>query len=249
MRIAITGGTGTIGREVALALYDRGHEVRLLSRSGPTRVDLADGTGLREALEGVDAVVEASNGQRRELLVDGTARLLQAEADAGVRHHVAISVVGIERAPGRYYRLKLEQEGVVKAGAVPFTIVRSTQFHTLVDAVLHKAARLGISPCGAAKLQPVDPRELALVLADAVEARPSRATAELAGPEILTLAELARLWRRANGSHAVPVHIPVPRSLREGALTSLRAPRAGTTFAEWLREREEAPAPKAAWSA
>jgi uncharacterized protein YbjT (DUF2867 family) len=242
MRIAITGGTGTIGREVALALYDRGHEVRVLSRHGPTPVDLTDGSGLEAALAGVDAVVDASNGRRRELLVDGTARLLAAEAHAGVRHHVAISIVGIERAPGRYYKLKLEQEAVVKAGAVPWTIVRATQVDQLVDAILRKAARFGVSPSGAARLQPVDARELADVLAGAVEAEPSRATSEFAGPEILTLGELARQWRHANGSHALPLRIPVPRALREGVLTSADAPRGHVTFAEWLR----LPAPPAA---
>jgi uncharacterized protein YbjT (DUF2867 family) len=243
MRIAITGGTGTVGREVALALYDRGHEVRVLSRHCPMAIDLTDGSGLAAALEGVDAVVEASNGRRRELLVDGTARLLAAEAEAGVRHHVAISIVGIERAPGGYYALKREQEALVKAGAVPWTIVRATQFHPLVDRILSKPARFGVVPSGAARLQPVDPREVAQVLADAVEARPARGTSELAGPEILTLRELARQWRRANRSRALPLRVPAPRALREGALTSATAPRASTTFAEWLRERHAAPAP------
>src|SRR5262245_47459156 len=122
MRIAITGGTGTIGREVALALSDRGHEVRVLARGAPLKVDLTDGTGLDTALVGIGAVVDASNGQKRELLVGGTARLLAAERRAGVAHHVAISIIGIEHAPGKYYGLKREQEEVVKAGAVPWSI-------------------------------------------------------------------------------------------------------------------------------
>jgi uncharacterized protein YbjT (DUF2867 family) len=250
MRIAITGGTGTIGREVALTLYDRGHEVRVLSRNGPTPVDLTDGRGLAAALEGVDAVVDACNGQRRALLVDGTRRLLAAEAGAGVRHHVAISIVGIDRAPGRYYALKREQEAVVKAGDMPWSIVRATQFHPLMDSLLRTASRFGISPSSTARVQPVDPRELALVLADAVEAAPSGATTEFAGPEILTLRELACQWRRATGSRALPLRIPLPRSLREGVLTSAGAWRGETTFAAWLREREAAPAPPAAaWPA
>jgi uncharacterized protein YbjT (DUF2867 family) len=241
MRIAITGGTGTVGREVALALYDRGHEVRVVSRHGPWPVDLTDGSGLASALEGVEAVVEATNGRSRELLVGGTARLLAAEAEAGVRHHVAISIVGIDRAPGRYYALKREQEAVVRSGPVPWTLVRATRFHPLVDAILAKPARFGLVPSGAARLQPIDPREVAQVLADAVEARPARETGELAGPEILTLRDLARQWRRMSRSRALPLHVPAPRPLRQGALTSTTAPRGSTTFAEWLRERHTAP--------
>jgi uncharacterized protein YbjT (DUF2867 family) len=249
MRIAITGGTGTVGREVAWALYERGHEVRVLCRRGPLPVDLTDGTGLAAALDGVEAVVDASNGPRRSLLVDGTGRLLAAEARAGVRHHVAISIVGIERAPGRYYALKREQEAVVKAAGVPWSIVRATQFHTLVESILRKAARFGVLPTGAARFQPVDPREVGALLADAVEAAPCGATTEVAGPEILTLRELASRWRRETGSHALPLPVPTPRSLREGALTSPGARRGTKTFAEWMREREASPAPRvAAWS-
>ena len=234
MRIAITGGTGTVGREVALALYDRGHEVRMLARGGPIRVDLTDGTGLPEALAGVDAVIDAANGQKRELLVNGTANLLEAERHAGVGHHVAISIVGSDRAPGSYYKLKREQEAVVKAGGIPWSIVRATQFHPLVDAILSKAARFGIAPSGKALIQPVDPSEVARVLADTVEAGPTHAPAEFAGPEILTLRELTRQWRCIRRSHALPLHIPVPSALRDGALTSETASRGTTTFARWL---------------
>jgi uncharacterized protein YbjT (DUF2867 family) len=168
MRIAITGGTGTVGREVALALYDRGHEVRMLARGGPIRVDLTDGTGLPEALAGVDAVIDAANGQKRELLVNGTANLLEAERHAGVGHHVAISIVGSDRAPGSYYKLKREQEAVVKAGGIPWSIVRATQFHPLVDAILSKAARFGIAPSPMALHPP-------LACASAPHPRPVRA--------------------------------------------------------------------------
>src|SRR5918997_539491 len=113
MNIAVPGGTGTLGRPVVAELVRRGHAVRVLSRTPPPRppdgaehhrVDLASGAGLREALGGVDAVVDAANtpGTGRKaapVLVEGTRRLLEAEARAGVGHHVAISIVGVDAVP------------------------------------------------------------------------------------------------------------------------------------------------------
>jgi uncharacterized protein YbjT (DUF2867 family) len=97
MRIAIVGGTGTVGAEAARGLERRGHAVRVLSRHAPKHpVDLRDGSGLAAALDGVDVVVNAANGNRN-VLVEGTARLLRAAKDAGVRHYVGVSIVGIDR--------------------------------------------------------------------------------------------------------------------------------------------------------
>jgi uncharacterized protein YbjT (DUF2867 family) len=120
---------------------------------------------------------------------------------------------------------------------VPWTIVRATQFHQLIDHYLRRFARFGVVPLGAALFQPVDPREVARVVADAAEAEPARATAEFAGPEVLTLRELTRTWRHERRSHALPVPVPVLRSLREGVLTNPDAPRGTVTFTEWLGER------------
>ncbi|HEU4658965.1 MAG TPA: NAD(P)H-binding protein, partial [Capillimicrobium sp.] len=138
MRVAIVGGTGTIGRELARELAQRGHEVRALSRHAPEhRVDLTTGEGLDAALAGCEVVVDASNqppsGKGPSVLVEGSRRLLAAEAVAGVGHHVCVSIVGCDAVPLAYYRLKTEQERVVQDGPVPFTIVRVTQFHELID--------------------------------------------------------------------------------------------------------------------
>src|SRR3954451_3927752 len=117
MQIAITGGTGTVGSELVRELARRGHELRVLTRRAPERlpagarhhrVDLTSGEGLVEALAGVDAVVDAANTppkrtQAERLLVHGTGRLLEAETAAGVAHHVAVSIVGIDRVPGSYH--------------------------------------------------------------------------------------------------------------------------------------------------
>ena len=147
MRIAIVGGTGTVGAEAARELERRGHEVRVLSRHAPEHaVDLRDGSGLAAALDGVDVVVNAANGERN-VLVDGTARLLRAAEEAGVRHYVGVSIVGIDRVGIRYYKAKLAQEELIQRSGVPWTIVRATQFHPFVARTFAASAKLGIVPC------------------------------------------------------------------------------------------------------
>jgi len=130
MRIAVVGGTGTIGRRIAAVLARDGHEVRALSRSAADYpVDLTTGAGVAGALEDCDVVIDASNGpprKARAVLVEGSRRMLEIEARARVRHHVCVSIVGIEDVPMGYYRVKVEQERVVENGGVPWTIVRST---------------------------------------------------------------------------------------------------------------------------
>jgi uncharacterized protein YbjT (DUF2867 family) len=245
MQIAVTGGTGTLGREVVAELAGRGHSVRVLSRSAPQhRVDLSTGEGLAAALDGVDAVVDAANGKpgrdARAVLVDGTRRLLEAGAAAGVGHHVGVSVVGAERVPWGYYKVKVAQEGVVRAGAMPWSIVRATQFHPLLAGVFARAARARLLPGPTFPLQPVDPREVAAAIADAVEAGPSQGTSDFAGPERRTVRELARTWREQTGRQAVLVPLALPgaagRALRAGGLTDPDASIGRTTFAQWLTE-------------
>jgi len=234
MIIAIVGGTGTVGAETARELVARGHDVRVLARRAPEyRVDLTTGEGLTRALAGVDVVVDAAQGTRK-VLVDGTARLLRAGAAAGVTHHVGVSIVGIDRVGGPYYRAKLAQEAEIRRSGVPWTIVRATQFHTLVARTFAASARLGIVPVVRAPMQPVDPCEVARALADTAEAEPSFAITQFAGPEVVNACELARRWREATGSHALPVRLPASRSLRAGGLTNPGAWRGRTTFDAWL---------------
>jgi uncharacterized protein YbjT (DUF2867 family) len=230
MRIAVAGGTGTVGSQTARELSRRGHEVRVLARRAPRfRVDLRDGSGLGAALAGVDVIVDAT-----AVVADGTARLLRAALTAGAHHYVGVSIVGIDRVGGPYYRAKLEQEAIIARSRVPWTIVRSTQFHTLVAEKFAAAARLGIVPSAAFPLQPVDPCEVARVLADTAEAEPSQAITQFAGPEVLSLCELAFLWRRETGSRAIALPLPAPRSLRDGGLTNAGAWRGTVGFVDWL---------------
>lgn len=250
MRIAIVGGTGTLGRHVAAELGSRGHEVRVLSRSAPEyRVDLATGAGLEPALAGCEVVVDASNNSSKhaaQILAGGSQRLLAAGQAAGVAHHVCVSIVGCELVPMGYFRAKAAQEDVVDHGPVPWTIVRATQFHELADAALGSAARWRVLPVPPVSLQTVACAEVARVVADVAEGGPQRRRVEIAGPEVVGARKLARIWRSVTGRRAVLVPVVLPgrlgRALRSGALTAGQpGVRGDVTFAAWLEAARQPP--------
>lgn len=253
MDIAVAGGTGMLGRAVVAQLTARGHDVRVLTRRPPGEpqpatthhaVDLATGAGLAEALDGADAVIDAANtrgGGRKAapVLVAGTRRLLEAETRAGVGHHVAISIVGIDEVRLSYSAAKLEQERVVERGPVAWSSMRATQFHELLDWLLCATARLRFLPGNAFALAPVDPLFVARVLTDAVEAGPGGRLAPIAGPQAAPLGELARTWARARGRRVLSAPLPLSRrnrrALAGGALVpGDNAVRGGPSFGEWL---------------
>lgn len=247
LTVAVVGGTGTLGRGVAGVLRTRGHQVRILSRhSAEHRVDLTTGKGLDAALAGCDVVVDASNSASptgaAQTLVEGSRRLLAAEENAGVGHHVCVSIVGCERVPIGYYKAKVAQERVVEAGRIDWTLVRATQFHELVAGTLAPLARWGVLPLPRARMQTVASAEAAVAVADAAERPALRGRVEVAGPEVADIRDLARQWRTANRSRAllVPVALPgaVGRALKAGGLTTDHADVTGTTtFAQWLALR------------
>ncbi len=245
MQIAIAGATGSIGAPVAAELIKRGHRVRALSRRSEQHpVDLETGAGLAGALEGCDSLVDASNGgpaekAARAVLIEGGRRLLDAAAEAGIKHHVCISIVGIEAVPLPYYRVKVEQEGQVEASGVPYSIVRATQFHTLLDGLFTAASRYRLLPGGAARIQPVDPIQVAEVIAAVTEGKPTGGRQTVAGPEVLKLGQMARSWRAIRGVRAPVVRAPLPpklgRALRGGALTDADPDHRGTVgWSAWL---------------
>jgi uncharacterized protein YbjT (DUF2867 family) len=242
MRIAIVGGAGTLGKHITAELSRRGHEVRVLSRSSPVfPVDLSTGAGLDKALTDCSAVVDASNSQRRsrQVLVDGSGRLLAAEQRAGVPHHVCISIVGCDQVPVGYYRVKTAQEQLVQGGPVPWTIVRATQFHELTASLFAATARYRVLPAPHLPLQPVAAAEVASAVATVAEGDPGGGRLRVAGPEVSDVAELARTWRSVTGRRATLVRVPLPgrvgRQLLAGALTTSQADYVGTiTFRDWL---------------
>jgi len=251
MKVAVAGGTGTVGAPLVDELVRRGEEVVVLSRSasgtlpaGVThrRVDLSSGENLAEALSGVEAVVDAANTSPREgeELVAITRRLLGTAAKVGVPHFVGISILGCDRVPTSYYQAKIRQEEEIATGPVPWSILRASQFHELLDWAFGAAARWRLLPTGDARLQPIDVRIVAERLADAVCAEPAGRLPDIAGPEIHTLGDLARTWRAADGRRLLPLRIPavgkIGRPAGEGALCAPVAAAGGRTFEQWLAD-------------
>jgi uncharacterized protein YbjT (DUF2867 family) len=236
VRVGVLGGTGGAGTEVVAELRRRGHDAVPLSRA--TGVDVVSGAGVSEAMPGLDALVDALQGDRA-VLVDGSGQALTAARAAGVGHVVSLSILGSDRVPMGYYRLKQQQEAVVRAGGVPWSIVRATQFHTLLDFMFGAAARRGVLPLARVPIQPCDVAEAASALADRVEAGPDQAVTLFAGPRIERADQLAKAWAKARGKRRLPLPIlPVGRTLgavRRGGLTDASAPRGTVTFADWLR--------------
>lgn len=220
-------------------------------RAEHRRADLRSGDGLAAALDGADAVVDASNDQRarKDELARASRTLLAAEAVAGVGHHVAISIVGCDRAAVGYYGAKVAQEQVVTSGPVAWSLLRATQFHQLIAWAFSAAGRARLRPTGRALIQPIDPAVVATRLVGAVEAGPGGRLPDVGGPRVQTLAELAADWQAHGGAAALPLPLPLRligrtgRALRDGSLTAPGAAAPGPTFAQWLDlDRDRAPA-------
>lgn len=246
MRIAVAGATGVVGRYVAEAARDRGHEVVELTRSAG--VDLTSASVaevLAERLEGVAAVVDTTNiptlrrGAVEAFFGSVTRHLLAGEQAAGVGHHVALSVVGVDDIGTGHYAGKRVQEQLVVTGSVPWSILRATQFYEFAEQVLG-FMRLGpFSLVPQMLSQPVAACEVGAALVDVVEAGPSGRVPELAGPEWWEMVDLARRvsQERALGRRVIGVRLPgaAGRAMRAGALTPVGdGPRGSMTLGEWL---------------
>src|SRR3990172_4952045 len=204
--ILVTGGSGGLGSELVPRLAAAGHTVRVLSRRPRppstntewAQGDLATGEGLAEAVSGVDAVIHAATSpfrRTRQTDVEGTRRLLDAAGAAGEPHFFYISIVGIDRIPLPYYKAKLAAEKLVEESAVPYTIPRATQFHSLIDRFLRTLVRLPLALLPKdLKFQPIDTGEVAERMVAALAAGPAGRLPDLGGPEVFTFAQLAREW-------------------------------------------------------
>jgi uncharacterized protein YbjT (DUF2867 family) len=242
MRVAVAGGTGLIGRHVVALLEQAGNEPVVLARS--RGVDITTGSGLDGALAGAQVVIDVSNvatlSKRRSVrfFTAGTERLIEAGARAGVRHHLALSIVGIDRVGFGYYAGKLSQEDLIRRGGLPWTVLRATQFHEFAEQLLARSpGPLAVVP--RMRVQPVAAREVAhrlveLALGPAIGLAP-----EMAGPQVHELVELVRQVVHARGQRRLVVPLPIPGgdAAAHGGLLPSGGDytRGSQRFEEWLR--------------
>jgi len=202
MKIVVIGGTGLIGTKLVSNLRQRGNEV--VAASPKSGVNTFTGEGLAETLKGAQVVVDVANAPQwddkavLEFFETAGRNLLGAEATAGIRHHVALSIVGADRLPASgYLRAKVAQEKLIKASKVPFTIVRSTQFFEFVKGIAQSATEGQMVRLSPGMMQPIAADDVAAALTDVAVAEPVNGTIEIAGPEPIRMDELARRFLKA----------------------------------------------------
>lgn len=245
MEIAVAGGTGLMGRLVTAEVERRGHVAVVLSRG--RGVDLTTGQGLATALTDVERLIDVSNvtttSRRRsvDFFDTATRNLLTAGLRSGVRHHVALSIVGVDRVGLGYYAGKRRQEELALAGPVPASVLRATQFHEFPVQLLARLGRSPVLPVPTMRTQPVAAAEVAGALVDLVLGEPKGLVPDLAGPEVLQMPDLVRRVLRARGSRrlVLPVRLPgeTGRAMADGGLLPQGGTRGHLRFDEWLRQQ------------
>jgi len=245
MKIVVIGGSGLIGKKLVSQLRERKHDV--VPASPSLGVNTITGEGLSQALAGARVVVDVANAPSwedqavLEFFETSGRNLLAAEAVAGVKHHVALSVVGTERllASG-YFRAKLSQENLIKAAKIPWSIVRATQFFEFVGGIAQFATEGQAVRLPAALMQPIVSDDVAAVLADVAVTEPLNATIDIAGPEPIRMDDLVRQFLTASRDTRQVITDPQARyygvPVNDQSLTPAGPARLGPTrFADWLK--------------
>lgn len=245
MKIVVVGGTGLIGTRLVARLQQQGHEVVVASRS--TGINSVTGEGLAEALAGTQVVVDVTNSPSfednavMEFFETSTRNLLAAEAAAGVRHHIALSVIGTERLlESGFFRAKITQEQLIQDSPVPYTIVRATQFFEFLDSIAFVGTVEGTVHLPPALFQPLAADDVAAALADVVHEEPANGIIELAGPEKFPLNELIERFLQAKGDPRPVVRDTEAKyfgtiTVNDESLTPEDGARLGSTrFEEWM---------------
>jgi uncharacterized protein YbjT (DUF2867 family) len=248
--IAVTGGTGLLGREVVRRLREAGRGVRVVSRrpapagqdgDGWATADLRTGEGVAAALAGTAAVVHCATTGRRGQEV-AFARTL---VEAGAPHLLYVSIVGVDRVPLGYYRGKLAAERLIEKSGLPYTILRATQFHDLARTVLAWAAKAPVMLVPGFPVQPVDAGDVAARLAGLATGEPGGRVPDLGGPAVREFRELAAAYLRATGRRRPVAALRLPgstfRAFRDGGLLTPDHPTGTVTFEEYLAAH---PAPR-----
>jgi uncharacterized protein YbjT (DUF2867 family) len=251
MKIVVIGGTGLIGTKLVKRLRDAGHEV--MAASPNTGVNTITGEGLSEALAGAQVVVDVANSPSfedkavLEFFETSGRNLLAAEAAAGVRHHVALSVVGAERVlDSGYLRAKMAQEKLIKASGIPYTILHSTQFFEFISGIIKSGTKGDVIRLSPALVQPIASDDLIPVLAELTVGPPLNATVEVAGPQACPLDKFARKFLEASGDRRQVIADVHARyfgaELNDRSLTPGDQPRLGSTrFDDWLSRTSAQP--------
>lgn len=242
MKISVVG-TGLIGSQVVRDLIAAGHEATGHSRS--TGIDLLTGAGLDDALRGAEVVVDVSNSPTfDEASLDffrtTVSNLLTAARAANVRHIVTLSIVGVDQVPDlAYYRAKTLQEDLVKAGPIPYSILRATQFMEFVEPTMSWTTDGDVVRLPATPIQPIAAAEVAAAVAETAAGAPLRGTRDIGGPDVFTLDELGRITLEATGDHRHVVTDDTAglfAAVKGDALTAPEGAHLTTThYRDWLR--------------
>jgi len=251
--ILVTGGSGDLGSKLVERFLSRGETVRVLSRRArPAEAttewvqgDMETGAGLGEAVAGVDLVMHAATGggTRAKADVRGTRNLLAACKEAGTPHLFYISIVGIERIPLGYYKAKLECERLIEESGVPWSNLRATQFHTLIDGFLRLFSRvpLVLLVPKSFKFQPIETGEVADRMVGDAAIGPVGRLPDIGGPEILTFGEMAKAWQQAHGQRRPIVNAPllgaVARGFKAGYNCTPEHAEGKMTWGKWLQSK------------
>jgi uncharacterized protein YbjT (DUF2867 family) len=249
MKIVVIGGTGLIGSKTVANLRKAGHEV--VAASPNSGVNTITGEGVKEVVAGAQVVIDLANSPSFEdeavlkFFETSGRNLLAAEAAAGVRHHVALSIVGIDRSDNGYFRAKVAQEKLIKASGIPYTIIRSTQFLEFLRGIADSGAegnKVRISP---GLFQPIAADDVAAVVADVAVAAPRGGIVEIAGPERAPFDEIVARYLKAMGDPRQVVRDPAALyfggRVEERSLVPLGEARLGRIgLDEWFRSQARA---------
>jgi len=250
MKIVVIGGTGLIGSKTVAILRQAGHEA--IAASPNSGVNTITGEGVAEAVAGAQVVIDLSNSPSfedkavLEFFKTSGRNLFAAETAAGVRHHVALSIVGTDRTPDNgYFRAKVAQEKLIEASGIPYTIIRSTQFLEFLSGIAASGTdgnKVRISP---GLFQPIAADDVAAIVAEVALAAPRNGIVEIAGPERAPFNEIVARYLKAVGDPREVVRDPEARyfggRVEERSLVPLGEARLGRIgFDDWLRARGRA---------
>lgn len=249
MNIVVIGGTGLIGSKTVAILRKGGHEV--VAGSPQSGINTITGEGLNEAMAGTQVVIDLANSPSfedkavLEFFETSGRNLLAAEAAANVRHHIALSIVAVDRTDNGYFRAKVAQENLIKSSGIPYTIVRSTQFLEFLRGIADSSADGNMVTLPPVLFQPIAADDVAANVADVAVAAPRNGIVEIAGPERAQFNEVVARYLKAIGDPREVVSDPEARywggRVDEDSLVPLGEARLGRIgFDEWLRRSQAA---------